>query len=197
MKKQTNNIQIEGATAFAALTFTIVLLVSLFSFRTKQYADDFWKQLGISQKNGEESIKGSFLQGYLYNYGARSAKNIAAGDRAAVTKDLLTYTKQFVATDAFKKEYDKSREAAKPMESQKKTARTKEEIRKQMIDDTKKSIAEIENNMSKYTGDLKKTMQDMSDAQKEMIKDYERPDNEIMQLMAEGEKMAIENDGKN
>jgi hypothetical protein len=197
MKQHSNKVQLEGATIFAALTFTIVLLVSLFSFRTKQYADDFWKQLGISQKNGEESIKGSFLQGYMYNYGARSAKNIAAGDRAAVTKDLLTYTKQFVASEAFKKEYDKSREAAKPMEPQNKKARTKEEIRKQMIDDIKKSVAEIEKNMPTYTGDLKKTMQGMIDSQKEMIKDYERPDNEIMQLMAEGEKMAIENDGKN
>src|SRR5689334_22273687 len=110
MKQNSDKIQLEGATVFAGLTFTIVLLVSLVAFNTKKYADDFWKQLGISQKRGEESIKESFLQGHMYNYGARSAKNIAAGDRAAVTKDLLTYTRQFVSTDAFKKEYVKSRE---------------------------------------------------------------------------------------
>jgi hypothetical protein len=197
MKKQSNKIQLEGAVIFAALLFFVVLLISLFSFTTKNYAGDLWKQLGISQKSGDESIKESFLQGYMYNYGARSAKNIAAGDRAAVTKDLLSYTKQFVSTDAFRKEYAKSREGARPMEPQKKTARTKEEIRKQMIDDIKKSIAEVEKNMSNYAGDLKKTMQELIDSQKEQIKEYEKPDNEIIGIMEQGEKMAVENDMKN
>lgn len=197
MKQQSNKIQLEGASVFAAVIFSIVLLISLFSFRTKKYADDFWKQLGMSQKSGDESIKESFLQGYMYNYGARAAKNIAAGDRAAVTKDLLAYTKQFVSTDAFKKEYAKSREGAKPLEPQKKTPRTKEEIRKQMIEDLKKSIAEAEKNMSNYAGDLKKTMQELIDSQKEQMKEYEKPDNEIIGIMEQGEKMAVDNDLKN
>ncbi|MES1214390.1 MAG: hypothetical protein ABUT20_02640 [Bacteroidota bacterium] len=182
---------------FASLLFTLILAITLLSFSAKKYTDEFWNQLGISQQMGDESIRESFLQGYLYNYGAKSAKNIAAGNRAAVTKDLLTYTKQYVNSDAFKKEYEKRRLGAKPIEPQKKVAKTKDEIRKERIDETKKAIDDLEKKMSTFTPDVKKIMEGVLVTQKQQLKDYQDPNSQMIDIMAQGEKMSVENDLKN
>jgi Sec-independent protein translocase protein TatA len=63
-----------------------------------------------------------------------------------------------------------------------------------MIEDGKKSIAEIEKNMGSYAGDFKKSMQEVIDAQKEQIKEYAKPDNQMIDLMTQGEKMTVDND---
>ncbi|MGC4035290.1 MAG: hypothetical protein QM764_04960 [Chitinophagaceae bacterium] len=194
--KFINNDRAKGW-IFALSIPVIILLFSLSSFSVKKYSVDIWNQLGLSQQMGDESIRESFLQGYLYNYGAKSAKNIAEGNRAAVTKDLLTYTKQYLASDAFKKEYERRRQAAKPIEPQKKVAKTKEEIRKERIDETKKSIDDVEKKMSSYTPDVKKVMQEVVTSQKQQLKDYEDPNGQMIDLLAQGEKMSVENDWKN
>ena len=67
--------------------------------------DDIWKMLGISRQNGTEGIKNSFLNGYLYYYGVKNAKNIAVNDRAAIATDLLNYTKEYISGPEFKKQY--------------------------------------------------------------------------------------------
>src|SRR5262245_59796020 len=125
----------------AALLF-VVALVSLFSYSfttSRNLADDFWKQLGMTKEQGMDGRKQSFLNGYLYYYGARNAKNIAAGNRAAIAKDLLNYTKQYISSDVFRKEYESMRRNAKPVEPELKS-RTKEEIRKEKIEETETSI---------------------------------------------------------
>ncbi len=175
----------------------MILLFSFFSFTVKKYTNDVWNQLGLTPEKGIECIKQSFLQGYLYSYGAKSAKNIIAGEKAAVTKDLLTYTKQYLASEQFKKEYEKNRQGTKPMEPWRKTAKTKEEIRKEKITDLEKSIADLEKNMPKFTPEIKKAMKPLLETQKNTQKDYKNPDKEMIGMMAESEKMSVENDWKN
>jgi hypothetical protein len=124
-----------------ALLF-VVALISLFSysFTTSQnIADDFWKQLGMSKDQGTDAVKQSFLNGYLYYYAAKNAKNIATNNRVAIAKDLLSYTKQYVSSPAFKKEYDQMRNGGKPEAPEEKLI-TKEEVRKEKIAETEKSI---------------------------------------------------------
>jgi hypothetical protein len=174
----------------------IILLFSVFSFSAKKYTNDVWNQLGLTPEKGIESIKQSFLQGYLYSYGAKSAKNIVSGEKAAVAKDLLTYTKQYLNTDDFKKEYEKSRQGTKPMEPWRKTAKTKEEIRKEKIAEVEKSIADLEKNMPKFTPEIKKVMEPLLETQKNTLKDYKDPNSEMIEMMAEGEKLSVENDWK-
>ena len=181
---------------FAVSIPAVILLFSLFSYTTKKYTNDLWNQLGLSQEKGIESIKQSFLQGYLYSYGAKSAKNIIAGEKAAVTKDLLTYTKQYLNSEEFKKEYEKSRQGTKPMEPWRKTAKTKEEIRKEKVTELEKSIADIEKGMPKFTPELKKAMEPLLETQKNTLKEYKDPNSEMIEMMAEGEKMSVENDWK-
>ena len=64
-----------------------------------------WKMLGITKQSGDEKIKNSFVNGYLYYYGVKNIKNLASNDRAAIAKDLLSYTKQYINSPAFTKEY--------------------------------------------------------------------------------------------
>ena len=197
MKKYFRKNYLSSASLAAVLLLSSIIANILLSFSVKKYADEFWDQLGMSRQSGDESIRESFLQGYIYNYGATSAKNIAAGNRAAVTRDLLTYTKQYISSDAFKKEYEKKRLAGKPWEPQKKVVRNREEIRKEMIDETKKAIAELEKNMPSFTPDVKKTMNEVLVTQKQQLKDYQDPNSQMIEIMAEGEKMAFENEWKN
>ena len=158
MKQFLKKEYVSTACLSVALLLCSIVAISLLSFSTKKYTEEFWDQLGLSRQRGEDNIRESFLQGYIFNYGAKSARNIAAGNRAAVTRDLLTYTKQYINGDAFKQEYEKKRLAGKPREPQKKTARTREAIRKDLVDQTKKAIAELEKNMPTITADVKKTI---------------------------------------
>ena len=190
-----SNYTVKGS-VIAAVTSAVVL-VSLLSFSVKKYTNDVWNQLGLSQERGIESIKQSFLQGYLYSYGANAAKNIVAGEKAAVAKDLLTYTRQYINSDEFKKEYEKSRQGTKPMEPYRKTAKTKEEIRKEKIAELEKSIKDVEKNMPSFTPEVKKVMEPLLETQKNTLKDYKNPDSEMIEMMAQGEKISVENDWKN
>ena len=81
---------------FFAPSFILTLFFLVCSFTAQKFSDDFLKQLGISQQGADEKITNSILGGYIDSYGLRSAKNIAAGNRKAVTVDLLNYIKKHV-----------------------------------------------------------------------------------------------------
>ena len=66
-----------------------------------------------------------------------------------------------------------------------------------MIDETKKAIDNLEKNMATFTADVKKTMNEVLVTQKQQLKDYQDPNNQIIEMMAEGEKIAVENEWKN
>lgn len=164
----------------------------LFSFSvSKKLGDDVWQQLGLSKADGTDAVKNSFLNGYLYYYNARNIKNIGAGNRAAVAKDLLAYTKQYINSEAFKKEYELMRKNAKPQPSSFK-ARDKESIRKEKIAEAQKSIKETEENMKQWNADMQKAVQPVLDMQKKNLKDYQDPKSEVIELLYQSEKMQEE-----
>jgi hypothetical protein len=197
MKQHNHKTYPSAATLSAGLLISCVLTFSLLSFSVKKYTDEIWNQLGLTKQSGDESIRESFFQGYLYHYGAKSAKNIASGNRATVARDLLSYTKQYLNSEAFKKEYERKRLGSKPMAPQKKIAKTKEEIRKERIDETKKSIEDLEKQMPTLTADVKKIMDALLVSQKQQLKEFQDPDSPMIELLAQGEKMAVESDLKN
>ncbi len=93
----------------------IVLTVAA-AAATQKMADDVWKQLGLTQKDGELNIKFSFLNGNFQYYGAKNARNVLAGDRIAVIKDLAAHAKKYSASDEFKREYEATRNRNHPAE---------------------------------------------------------------------------------
>lgn len=149
----------------------------LFSFTANKIAEDFLQQLGISKANADEKITHSLLGGYLDQYGLRNAKNIAIGNRAAVAKELLAYTKQYAGSPAFVKEYNQLRENNKPKPS---PIQTPDEMRTGMIDQYKKSIAETEANMKKADASTKSIFEPILATMKQELKNVEDPNNKMI-----------------
>lgn len=176
--------------------YTLILLCCISfvfsSYKTRQAADDFWKALGISEQSGTNNIKNSFLNGYLYYYGARNAKNIALNDRKAVAVDLLNYTKQYISGPVFKKQYEGLRKSSEPQKPTSKKVRTIEEIQKEEIEKTEKSIKDLEKSMKEVSPDIAKSLQPLLDAQKQNLKDYKNPKNEMFVIMQQSEKFQEE-----
>lgn len=155
------------------------------SYKAEKAYADLWGQLGISKTDGSTQIRESFMHGYLQYYGVRNIKKIASGDRAAVAKDLLTFTKQYVQSEAFKKEYASDRLASKPIPPA--PAKTEAEIRKEKIDEMKENIAKTEKSMKAVQPDMKKMFEDAIKQQQKMLKEYEDPNSKMMKIMIQGE----------
>lgn len=166
----------------------LAALVSFSSFKSRQAAADIWASLGISKQAGTENIRNSFLNGYLHYYGARNMKNIALQDRQAIAQDLLNYTREFIGSAAFKTKYAEAREYAKPIAPETRRLRTIEEIQKEEIDKTEKSIKDTEKSMKELGGDVAKSLQPVLEMLKQNLKDYKNPKNEMFEIIAEGEK---------
>jgi hypothetical protein len=178
------------------LAFLCAAIVLFSSYTTKRAADDFWQSLGLSQQSGTEGIKNSFLNGYLQYYGARNAKNIAIADRKAVATDLLAYTKQYISGAAFKKQYEEMRKHAEPMKPVVKKQRTIEEIQKEEVGKIEKSIKDLEKSIKETTPDVAKSLKPVLDMQKQTLKEYQNPKNEMFKLILDGEKYDAENNQK-
>lgn len=153
-----------------AALLLVILSLFLFSFTSNKLTDDFLKQLGISKLNANEKISTSFLGGYLDQYGVSNAKNIAVGNRAAVVKDLILYSKQYVNSPAFIKEYNALKESRKPQPNK---VQTPEELRKQMIDQYKTSIAQTETTLKSMDASLKKSLESAMATAKKELKELE------------------------
>lgn len=194
MKQHTLRLWLKTSVAFCIVAFTATVLLS--SYRSQKLADDVWKLLGITKQSGEEKIQNSFTYGYLYYYGVKNAKNIAVNDRAAIARDLMEYTKTYVSGPAFKKYYEQLRLSSKPQEPAKKTLRTVEQIQKEEIAKTEKSIKETEKNM-KEMPQYAKSMEPVLDMLKKNLKEYQNPNNPMFASIAMGEKYQQENDLNN
>ena len=169
----------------------MIPLVFLVSFKSNRVYADIWQQLGLSKEKGVENIRASFMNGYFHYYGARNARNILLGDRAAIARDLLNYTKQYVESEGFKKQYDVERRQAKP-EPDTKAIKTKEEIRKERIAETEKSIRQTEENMKTMKADMVKVLEPMLDMLKKTLKDYQDPNSQMIDLFYHGEVLQHE-----
>lgn len=165
----------------AAAGALLLLSCHLFSFVVApRLAEGIWKQLGITQQDGNDKIRKSFLDGYFHYEGLKAAKNI--GDRGKAAADLLAYTKQYLSGPVFKAAYDKMRKESKPSEPADYT-RPKEQIRQDKIADTKKLIANTENAISTGNADTKKIMQPVLEIHKKNLADYQDPNSKTIELL--------------
>jgi hypothetical protein len=194
MKRNSKSLIIKRA-GFVLCT-SVILSIVLLSFSVNRAVDDVWKQLGISQQTGNDNIKNSFLSGYFYHYGAEAVRNATSGNRAAAAGTLLTYVKQFVNSDGFKKEYEAQRQAKKPQVQERKTPRSADKIRKDMIDETQKALDDLTTRMKTMTPDMQKLMEPTVKSYEEMIKSYKDPKNEMFTMMATVESQLYEQNGK-
>jgi hypothetical protein len=177
---------------FLAVAGPAAAIVSIFSagFTLDKPASP-WNQLGISETRAIENIRQSFLEGYLYSYGASSAKNVASGDRAAIALDVLNYTKSYVNSSAFIKAYEDARVAATPVKPL--PPKTKEEIQKEKIAELDKTIAEGEKSLKTLPKDLIDPFKEVQQMLKDQKQDYENPDSEMLALLVTSENYMYAN----
>lgn len=172
MNKQSSKRIRKAAKCLATAVIVITGAVIMLSFTAQKMADDFLKQLGISKVNADAKIESSILEGSLDQFGLRNAKNIALGNRAVVTKDLLNYVKARVNSDAFIKAYNETKQQQKPTMN---ILKTPEENQKERIDNAKKLLAETETNYKKADATLKPVFEKMVTEAKKQLKDAEDP----------------------
>lgn len=179
------------------LSLFLVLLIPVtffLSFTTKNFLD-LWQQIGITKEKGTENIRESFMNGYLHYFGIKNARDIVLNDRAAIARDLISYAKQYINSEAFKKEYEQERKNAKPSEPDFKV-RTREEIRKEKIEETERSIKETEANIKKLTPEMAKAVAPVVEMLKTNLKNYRDPNSEMIELFYQGEMMNSESSRK-
>ena len=194
MKKRNFKPVLKSVKATAVLILVALAGFFHFSFTTsRNMADDIWKQLGMTKEQGADGVKQSFLNGYLNYYNARNARNIALNNRAALAKDLLNYTKQYINSPGFKKEYDQLRASAKPTMDELSTL-TKEDVRKEKIAETEKSIRKTEEIMKNK--DMAKVMQPTYDMLKKTLVDYKDPNSKNIENFYQYELRENENKKK-
>lgn len=172
------------------LTIAAILSLFLFSFTVAdKYADEFLKQLGISKVDADSKIKNSIFGGSLDAYGLRNAKNLATGNRTAVTKDLLIYVKKQVATPAFVKEYSAMRENAKPNLL---VTKSVEDFNKERIDEARKNVADMEKLVKTAPATLKPTYDKMLEDAHKQLTEAENPNNKILVRYRQNYKSNLE-----
>jgi len=193
MKKR----KITWASGFILACMLISCSFLFSSYQAKKMTDDVWKMLGLSPNNGTAAVKNSFLNGYLYYYGAKNFKNIAVNDRAAIATDMLNYTKEYISGAEFRKQYEDMRKNAKPQEPVLKPLRSIEEIQKDEISKTEKSIREAEKTIREVNADMAKAMQPVLDMLRKNLKDFQNPGHDYFSSIAMGEKYQQEGQLKN
>jgi hypothetical protein len=183
------------------LVFISGMSLLLFSFTVNKINADFLKELGISKADADKKITNSILGGYLNTSGARNAKNIVLGNRAAVIKDLLGYTKQYVNSPAFKNEYASLKENNKPAATK---IQTPEEMRASNIEMYKKSVAEMEAICKKADANTKKIFEASLAESKRQLQIAEDPNNkafvnytknypELLKTIQQGNEQELKN----
>jgi hypothetical protein len=174
MKKLSLN-QLIICLRICAIAFVLAILsLFLFSFTVHKFGDDFLKQLGITKSAADEKITGSILGGYLDAYGVKNAKNIVTGNRAAIVKDLLAYTKQYVTGAAFVKQYNALRESHKPQPDK---IQTPEEMQKETITAYKKGVMDMEATVRNADASLKPVFEKVLIDARKQLKEAEDPNN--------------------
>lgn len=170
----------------AFVAFIICLI--LFSFTVDKIDEDFLKQLGISKIDADKKITASLLGGYLDTYGAKNAKNIALGNRTAIANDLLTYTKQYVNSTVFKKEYASLKENNKPTLT---TVQTPAEMQQSTVAQFKKSVADMEASIKKADANTKPIFEKVLADIKKQFAEAEDPNNKIYVRYAKNYPQAV------
>ena len=181
------NISMPARLSFLGAALLLLFVQQTTSSYSHKMADTIWQQLGLSQAQGTEKIRYSFATGYSNMYGIRNAKNIAAGNRAAVARNLFQYTKTYVSGAEFRNYYTKERASYKPVAPE--AAKSKEEIRREMIAEMEKSIRDAEKAMAGMTADIKKAIQPSVDDARKQLEEYRKPDSKMVEIRYQGEQM--------
>jgi uncharacterized protein YicC (UPF0701 family) len=177
MKKLSLQTNIKTLRVSVVVFLLTLLSLFFFSFTVRKINNDFLAQLGITKTEADQKIANGLLNGYVDAFGVKNVKNILVGNRSAVVKELLNYAKAYSSSAAFKKAYNDLKESNKPTQNK---TQTPDEMRKEMIQQYKKSIADLEITLKKADANTKPVFEKiLADAKKE-LKNAEDPNNKAI-----------------
>src|SRR5688572_13893582 len=164
-------------TVISNIVLAITLLLSIFllnSFTVHRIGDDFMKQLGITKTAADEKISNSILGGYVDVYGLKNAKNIVSGNRSQVAKDVLVYTKTYLSSPAFIRDYEDLKQNNKP---KKDVIKTPAEVKSEYLAAINKMISDSEKGMKTANSTMKPVYEKMLAEGKKQLAAAESPNN--------------------
>ena len=177
-------------TILATIAIGLLSLLMVSFIAPKKMADDFFKQLGISQANANDKITNSLLSGYMDAYGVKNIKNIALGNRAAIANSLLAYTKQHTSGSAFIKEYNALRDRKKPVMA---IVKTPEEFQQGIIEAAKQSMADVTQKLKKADAAMKPVFEKTLESIQKQLQQAEDPNNKSIAGYRKGYPVLVKN----
>jgi hypothetical protein len=184
----------KGLKILSLAAIITVASASLISFTLRSLSDDFLKQLGLTKPGAEEKIRQGILGGSIDVYGIKGLKNIATGNRVAVANDILTYTKKYVITADFLKNYNEMRDYYKPKFQK---LQTPEEMRAEAVANHKKGIAQIEETIKKSDAANKSIFEKVLITAKEDLKKVEDPNSKHNAAYAKNYEQGVKQNQQN
>jgi hypothetical protein len=169
--------------------FLLLLSTVIYSFKPLSPGVDFLKYLGISKTDADYKITQSLLGGFLDQQGVQQARHIISGDRAGVITDLLIYVKNYVSQEEFINAYQALRNDNKPIKAH---IASPEEMQSDMINQLKKSVADLEETVAKADASLKPVFEGVLVESKKQLKEAENPDNEFIFAYRSNYQMMLE-----
>jgi hypothetical protein len=147
-------------------------------------------EFGINENEVKQKIVRSLADGYLSVYPDRKiVKAASPAARAAFAKNALSWIKIYTESAAFKADYAKQREAAKPAPQEAKG--TADQQVDKAVADQKKGLEEMKKNVAKMSPDMQRQM---APAIKQMEEQIERmsKDSTMKNIMKQGyEQQAV------
>jgi hypothetical protein len=167
IRKKVLAFRIVGTGLLLALLSTL-----LFSFTMHRMAENFLKQLGLTQTLADEKISSTMLGGSFDTYGVKGFKSIPAASRSSVAKEAFSYSKKFVSSPAYIKRYKELRDSKKPIFI---PVKTPEEMMKENIALYKKGVQDAENSLKKADASMKSVFEQVVAEGKKQLKEAENP----------------------
>lgn len=161
------------------LFFLMVASVVLFGFTAGKMIDDktqsLLKQFQLSEDNAMNQVFSNISGPSFYIPNVKVLKSMATGERVEMVKTIGKYVKDFTVSQDFMKRYNEYREYKKPTQPEK--PQSGAELQKKTVADMKKGIADLESQMKQMPADQKAMYEDVIKQQKQMLIEYEKPDN--------------------
>jgi len=188
ISKQIFNRYIKPVFVMLALTASCY---TLFSFTTAKITGDVLSVLGITSSQANERITSTIMGGYINTYGIKNLKSIASGNKTAVAQDLLVYTKTFVNSPDFTREYMAAKQAHKPDAG---TAPEAPEVFKNnLVEQAKLSLDNAQKYYNEASAETKALFKEALEDAKKYAADMQDPENDLLKSYADGYSMMLDN----
>jgi hypothetical protein len=99
---------------WALISIISLPLILAFTTVTVYRYEDLLQQLGLTEAQANERISSGLLSSSLNFYGITHLKNIGLNDKVALINNVFTYSKEYVNSEAFQKEYRALRDSKAP-----------------------------------------------------------------------------------